>query len=584
MAVFVLTAALLPLLLAGRRPSGRIQRPSRFHDWTTHHVVYPQNGTLGALHAAESDPRAMFRWREAEQERSRGFFGFRRHRKPPRRHGNFHSDWSVSLGVGTTAAGQFPAKFSFDVTAAPDCINDFVVFPANVNGSGTQANLVAFNRLYSGTAGGNGICNRAPSASDVGTPATVLWSYNIHAIVAGAAVPASPALSLDGAKVAFVESAVGNAAHFHVLAWKSGDGQDTTNLQNTLLPKAITTFSASAPAAGSGAATDLVLGTATDTISSPFIDYVRDLAYVGNDQGTLYRIKNVFCTSACTTAAPSLDTSWGSAGAVTVGTGSCAGTGQSTLTGPVLDFVTLNVFDGCADGKVYGFTSTGAPLATPSITVGNGSATGGIVESPIVDGVNGFIYSVAGTGASGTNAVLVQSTTSLGGPCAGGTLCVANIGNAGVHNAHAPALNDSYFSSGTSANWMIYLGGFSGLLNQLSLYGVTFSGARVMTSGTPANVFNIPLPFVTAEYTPLAEFKNGATDWLFGGIIQNLLANMGSFNINNFPTAVTNSTLQGSGPSGIVVDNSSASNQASSIYFATQGTNNAVKLTQAAFQ
>jgi hypothetical protein len=546
-------------------------------------VVYPQNGTLGALRAAESDPRARFRWREVEQERSRGFFRFRRHR-PPRRRGILHADWSISLGTGTTAAGQFPAKFSFDVAAAPDCVNDFVVFPVNVNGSATQANLVAFNRLYSGTAGGNGICNRTPSASDVGISAEVLWSYNVHAIAAGAAVPTSPALSLNGTKVAFVESAAGNAAHFHVLAWKSGDGQDATNLQNTLLPKAITTFSTTSPAAGSGTATDLVLGTATDTISSPFVDYVRDLAYVGNDQGTLYRIKNVFCTVACTTAAPSLDTSWGSAGAVTVGSGSCAGTAKSTLTGPVLDFVTLNVFVGCADGKVYGFTSTGAPLAIASISVGDGSANGGIVESPIVDGVNGFIYSVAGTGASGTSAVLVQATTSLSGPCGGGTLCVANVGNAGVHNAHAPALNDSYYSSGTSANWIIYMGGFSGLLNQLTLYGVAFNGARVMTAGTPTNALNIPLPFVSGEYTPLAEFKNGATDWLFGGILQNPLANMGSFNINTFPTGVTNSTLQGSGPSGIVVDNSSGSVQASNIYFATQGTNTAVKLTQAGFQ
>ncbi len=583
-AALLMTPALLPLLLAGRQPSRHIQPVSRFHDWTTHYAVYPQSGTLGALHAAESDPRATFRWREVEQERSHGFFGFRRHPKPRRRRGSLHSDWSISLGAGTTAPGQFPAKFSFDVTAAPDCINDFIVFPVNLNGANNQANLVAFNRLYSGTAGGNGICNRVASGTDVGTSATVLWSYNVHAVAAGAAVPTSPALSLDGTKVAFVESAAGNAAHFHVLAWKSGDGQDATNLQNTLTPKAITLFSVAAPAAGSGAATDLVVGTATDTLSSPFIDYLRDLAYVGNDQGVLFRIKNVFCTVGCTTAAPSLDTSWGSAGAVTVGTGSCAGTGQSTLTGPVLDFVTLNVFVGCADGKVYGFTLTGAPLATPSITVGNGSATGGIVESPIVDGVNGLIYAVAGTGASGTSAVLVQATTSLSGPCAGGTLCVANIGNPGVHNAHSPALNDSYFSSGTSASWLIYMGGFTGIFNQtLTIYGVPFSASRVMSTGTPTNALNLIILF-SGEYSPLTEFKNGTTDWLFGSVLENLVPNIGSLNINTFPTGLSSNVLEGSGASGMVIDNSSASAQASSIYFGTQGTNNAVKLTQATLQ
>jgi hypothetical protein len=60
--------------------------------------------------------------------------------------------------------------------------------------------------------------------------------------------------------------------------------------------------------------------------------------------------------------------------------------------------------------------------------------------------------------------------------------------------------------------------------------------------------------------------------------------NTGSLNINTFPTGLTNNVLEGSGPSGMVIDNSRASTQASSIYFGTQGTNNAVKLTQATFQ
>jgi hypothetical protein len=529
----------------------------------------------------------MFRWHERELADRVGSFslvqGFDKGARRRRRANPIHRDWSISLGGGTTAPNQFPAKFTFDVNATPSCTTDFAVFPVNVNGGAAQPNIVAFRNLYSGSGGGVvGICNRAgaATANDSKTGATVMWSYNVHAIAAGAAVPGSPTLSLDGNKVAFVESAAGNPAHFHVLAWKPLDGV-VANLQTTTSPTAITTFTGNSPAAGSGTATDLTLGAATSSISSPFIDYVRDLAYVGNDQGIVFRIKNVFCTGSCTTAAPSLDTSWGVNGAVTVGATSCSGTAKSTLTGPVLDFVTLNVFVGCADGKVYGFTSAGAPLAISSITVGNGSATGGIVESPIVDGVNGLVYSVAGSGASGTNAVLVQSTTSLGGPCAGGALCIANVGNAGAHNAHAPAFNDSYFSSATSANWLIYMGGFTGAANQLAVYGVTFNGARVMSAGTPANTLGIA--FVTGEFAPFTEFKNGATDWLFGGILQGFLGNMGSFNINAFPTGASTTTLQGTGPSGMTIDNSSASGQASSIYFGAQGNNTAVKLTQLGF-
>ena len=77
-------------------------------------------------------------------------------------------DWSINLGTAGTPLNMYPAKFSFDVTVAPSCANDFVVFPIAANGSATQPNLVAFNNLYSGTAGGAGICNRTPSGTDTG--------------------------------------------------------------------------------------------------------------------------------------------------------------------------------------------------------------------------------------------------------------------------------------------------------------------------------------------------------------------------------------------------------------------------------
>ncbi len=127
----------------------------------------------------------------------------------------------------------------------------------------------------------------------------------MQGISGGGAVPTSPVLSFEqtginsGTKVAFVESVAGSAAHFHVLAWKSGDGQ-AANLQNVLTPKTISTFATTSPAAGSGTATDLQLGAATTgtvTRSSPFVDYLHDVAYVGNDIGILYRVKDVFCSS-----------------------------------------------------------------------------------------------------------------------------------------------------------------------------------------------------------------------------------------------------------------------------------------------
>ena len=55
--------------------------------------------------------------------------------------GSVLRDWSNVLGGGTNGLGGsgvpgvFPAKYNFDITAAPSCANDFVVYPTNAVGS-----------------------------------------------------------------------------------------------------------------------------------------------------------------------------------------------------------------------------------------------------------------------------------------------------------------------------------------------------------------------------------------------------------------------------------------------------------------
>jgi hypothetical protein len=535
-----------------------------------------------------------------------------------------HRDWSINLGTAGTALGMYPAKYTFDVTSTPSCANDFVVFPVAAQGSATQPNLVAFNNLYSGTTGSTGICNRTASGSDLGNTATVLWSYNVQGITGGGAVPTSPVLSYDyngnnsGLKVAFVESIAGSPAHFHVLAFKSGDGVVATNLQYVLTPKTISTFTTKAPVAGSGTATDLALGASTsgtDTLSSPFVDYVHDTAYVGNDVGILYRIKDVFCTtdnSDCagtTKPAPSLDTTWGTSGAVTV----CSG----KLTGPVLDFGTLNVYVGCSDGKLYSVSQTGT---IKSITVGDGVASkkyGAIVDPPIVDGINGFVYAVSGSASNGANGALVQAKLDFS------SFVTATIGAGNQCNMHAPVFNNAYYTSPTTTGALVYVGGTTGVVSQpcsasstttgdIFVYGATFNGTTgVMTLGTPADSVNLG-GGPGAEWAPLLEFYNATTaiDWLFVAALQSSQTNMASGNITSaFPTDTSFSTFvaYGLGPSGMIVDNAANTTtypQAASIYFnALQEnatcTNNysttnpsvltdtggcAVKLTQAALQ
>src|ERR1700761_637832 len=411
--------ALVPFVGAVYK-SARPAPASRFQDGSTRFAIYSRTGTAAALEAARRDPRALIHWRdldrlEANRRSSsavaRRFRGWPR-RFPIRTTNPIQRDWSIYLGSAGTAPSMYPAKFSFDVNATPSCANDFVVFPINTTGGSGQPNIVAFNNLYSGTAGGTGICNSrtVPTGhTDNPASATVLWSYNVSKI--GGAVTTSPVISFDatGSKIAFVESIAGQPAHFHVLAWRKGDGQ-APSLQNVLTPTPVTSFVGSTPAANSGTATDLALGSAitgSDTLSSPFIDYTDDVAYVGNDIGVIYRIKNIFCPAGgC--AAPILDTTWGAGGALTIG-GTCTG----KLTGPVLSAANSNVHVGCSDGKLYSISQTGT---VKSLVVGDGVASktyGGIVDPPIVDSVNGYVYVVSGSAGNGANAVLVQATLDL---------------------------------------------------------------------------------------------------------------------------------------------------------------------------
>ena len=113
---------------------------------------------------------------------------------------------------------MYPAKFSFDPAAKPDCINDYVVFGMVAFGtpgaSGGQANLVALNNLYVNSTG-TGFCR--------GTVPKVLFAYNITTVTGGR-ISTSPVLSEDGTKIAFVESVPGTSpqAIFHVLTWTRG--------------------------------------------------------------------------------------------------------------------------------------------------------------------------------------------------------------------------------------------------------------------------------------------------------------------------------------------------------------------------
>jgi len=546
----LLAAVLLATLLASTQAVSSqkavAKRMGSVVDWSTRHVLYPQGASLRTLALSQRDPRAY--WNYLKLTRDANAAEMRRFGPPPRRPVRplTQTDWSVALGAAGTATDMFPAKFSFDVNAIPDCTNDYVVFTINTVPSATQANIAAFNNLYSGTAGGTGMCGSGA--------ATPLWAYQISTFV----LRTSPVLSLDGAKVAFVDGAT--PAVFHVLTPTAGEG------------------TVGAPATPTGAEiVNLPLTTGADTNSSPFVDYYADVAYVGTNNGRIFKITGVFNGTPTLAGAP-----W----PLHVATGQ--------LTEPVVDFNTGNIFAGSANGILYGFTSSGTPLPGAPMLVGDGSANGGFKDAPVLDVVNGFLYAATGGNAAATAAVLLQTGTSNFS-----TVQTAVIGSSDAAPIHAGAFNDAYFSAptnmmGTTSEWFFYVCGTgTGGSTSPVLYRVGFNASRQMN--TTVDPAMISLSGNAGEQcSPLTEFRNGI-DRLFLGL--RTLHVVEAFDISTNTTPVTSGgpVAEAGGTSGIIVDNVSTANQASSIYFSTIGASAnckvggvnqrcAVKLTQGGFR
>jgi hypothetical protein len=110
------------------------------------------------------------------------------------KHRRLHKDWSETLGPsgtagnagGTTGLGEFPATF----TTGTSC-TDYAIYNNGLAGSASQANIIAYNNLYSSCNGG------------VPTP---YWAYNTGTLGGtSGTITNSVVLSLDGTQAAFVQ-------------------------------------------------------------------------------------------------------------------------------------------------------------------------------------------------------------------------------------------------------------------------------------------------------------------------------------------------------------------------------------------
>ena len=583
------------------------QHVGRVVDWSYHHVTLSGGLPAADLDRAKAEPRILFRLAErnlpsASTEARRFGPDGRAPRRPIRPLGRgMKIDWSIPLGAGIVAPNMFPAKYSFDINATPSCPGDYVVFGLNVAGATPgQANLVGVNNLYSGA--NPRLCAANP---------TVTWAYN--GSTAGGAVLTSPVISLDGKRIAYVESAAG-ATVFHVLALKATEGTAATVAVTPTLNGSCT--GTVAVPTSSCLKSVALSATSTDTLSSPWVDYQTDKAFVGTDDGKIYRISCVFACALNTQ--PLVD--W-------VFTLPVAGTGGAAAkpNGPVYDFPSGRLFVGDQLGELWVINASGASpsLNAGPVMIGGGGCTTtnppgrtgtpvpctasggsfGIPDSVIMDssGASQRIFAFSGNdGTAGASAVVAQLRMDLTG------LVRTHVGLGSVGNAttnvdiHSGTFDNKYFGATPNTGELFVCGTGPGNTNPYH-YWIGFTSYPVMNATPTGSIARNPTAPGLA-CSPYSEIFNPNIN--LGGNDHDLLIS-GLMGAGTNGQIITNDISSGAiaiglsnvsypgGVSGVVVDNVSTSGQASSVYFSTQGVVNvgnctnarcAVKLTQLALQ
>jgi hypothetical protein len=423
-----IAVGLVGLVTVGCVLTGQAAKPAAGNplvtDWSHRHVIFSQPATAGQASRVAQDPRylqqqdrrsqsLMLPARAPEAPHSFEFSNLREAKVAPSR--RMRRDWSEDLGTGASiGAGNYPAKFSFRITTA-NCASDpqpdFVVFSTGLVGSSTQASIVAYDNLYSGC---------------TGTVPSVFWAYNTSGGSAGQ-ILTSPAFSRHGEQIAFVQTNGTGAASLVLLKWAAGTGTVGTPVPPTAAANGTAYSTCIAPCMlilplldRSSAATD-------DTTSSVFIDYSADIAWVGDKSGLLHQFTGVFQGI----PAEVLTAAWPAP--VTAGV---------SLSSPVHDFSSGNVFVGDAGGFLHRVDSTTAAVTTS----GQLDFGTGIVEGPVVDSTNSLVYVFASSDNSGT--------------CAGATNCAAVYQLGTAFAATTAGTKVTVGTSGTGTPNPMFIGGF----------------------------------------------------------------------------------------------------------------------------
>jgi hypothetical protein len=424
----------------------------------------------------------------------------------------------------------------------------------NLSGGTNAARILAYKDLYSSTCGSIG-----------GAVPTLSWQYET-----GGIVKTSVSLSEDGTQLAFVQSynTSGSTTAAELVLLTPGT---SSTLSFPTIVAAASYRGCTAPCM------TLFPLTNDDTNSSPFVDYIADVLYVGDNAGSLHKFTGVFLGT------PAAASGW----PVTVS--------SKTLTSPVYDSGTTNVFVADSGGFLYSYSSSsGSRVGVSSQLAATGST--GIVDAPLVDDVADMVYVVVGddgntaTGhncdnSTGCDGVFRFSTT--GFTTSGTGTCSSSNGTSWTSGTNCGA--ESVFGVGTSST-ILYDGAFDN-----AYYASSGSSGNLWTcaaTGTPApklvyssmssfgstlsianNAIN-PLASGAATCSPVTEILNGTTDYIYLSMTANgnqtsvcSGACIYSFIVtSSVPSSATKGLSASGGSSGIIIDNTGTGG-GSQIYF-----------------
>jgi hypothetical protein len=318
--------------------------------------------------------------------------------------------------------------------------------------------------------------------------------------------------------------------------------------------------------------------TATNTNSSPWVDYSSDTAYVGADNGLLYKITPVFGGGA-----PALvnNSDW----PVTVSTQA-----NKVLTDPVVDVFSGRIFLGDGQGYLYAvsLTSPGKTYAAQQ-TIGwaaNGGAGTGVVDPPIVvnDPTNTTNQVFAFTGCSyvlGIGGAVTQlpANFATGVPTTANTVDLGSAsgnGDCTGKNVHSGTFDNAFWLNGSASGHMIACGFVQsgGVPAKPQMYFFPFASNVITSTGSSTFLVNNTKG---DECSPLTEFDDGTTDRLFFGVgsTDGFLESSTITSLLTTPACAAPPTASCvkapsalGGTSGIVIDNQ-LSNGGTNIYFST---------------